>query len=172
MILKVLDKNTSLAEKKKTVFREQGIMITSILTAIGMAISILVEALFPGGGGATTQGKGGGKPENVKEWLRNKLKALASLPRRLSMEEVAALPGIIEAIISWILNRAKEVVGWVLQNLWALVIGVRELLYMYMVMRSHGNNIQPSKYQKAPPILITLKAMNANSLLCCSLLWV
>ena len=39
-----------------------------------MAISILVEALLPGSGGATTQSKGGGngKPENVKEWLRNK----------------------------------------------------------------------------------------------------
>ena len=51
-IAKVLDKDTSLAEKIRTLFREQGITIASILTAIGMAISILVEALLPGGGGA------------------------------------------------------------------------------------------------------------------------
>ena len=50
-ITKVLDKDTSLAEKIQTLFREQGIMIASILTAIGMAISVLVEALIPGGGG-------------------------------------------------------------------------------------------------------------------------
>ena len=46
-----------------------------------------------------------------------------------------ALPGIIGAIISWILNRAKEVVGWVLQNLWVLVIGFGGLLYMYIITR-------------------------------------
>ena len=50
-IAKVLNKDTSLAEKIRTLFREQGIMIASILTAIGMAIGVLVEALLPGGGG-------------------------------------------------------------------------------------------------------------------------
>ena len=50
-IAKVLDKDTSLAEKIRTLFREQGIMIASILTAIGMAIGVLVEALLAGGWG-------------------------------------------------------------------------------------------------------------------------
>ena len=50
-ITKVLDKDVSLAEKTKMLFWEQGITITSILMAIGMAISVLVEALLPGGGG-------------------------------------------------------------------------------------------------------------------------
>ena len=43
-IAKVLDKDTSLAEKIRILFREQGITIASILTAIGMAIGVLVEA--------------------------------------------------------------------------------------------------------------------------------
>ena len=47
-IAKVLDKDTSLGEKVRTLFREQGITIASILTAIGMAIEVLVEALLPG----------------------------------------------------------------------------------------------------------------------------
>ena len=46
-IAKVLDSNTSLGEKIRTLFREQGIMIASILTAIGMAIGVLIEALLP-----------------------------------------------------------------------------------------------------------------------------
>ena len=45
-ISKVLDKDTSLGEKIRTLFREQGIMIASILTAIGMAIRVLVEAYY------------------------------------------------------------------------------------------------------------------------------
>ena len=59
---KVLDKDTSLAEKIRTLFREQGITIVSILTAIRMAIWVLVEALLPGGGGAAAASGGGGEP--------------------------------------------------------------------------------------------------------------
>ena len=111
-IAKVLDKDTSLAEKIRTLFREQAIMITSILTAIGMASSVLIEALLPGGGGTAASGGPPPKDEKgVKEWLRNKLKALASLPGKLGMKAAEALPGIIGAIISWIFNRASEVVG-------------------------------------------------------------
>ena len=50
-IAKVLDKDTSLAEKIRTLFRVQGIAIASILTAIGMAIGVLIEALLPGDSG-------------------------------------------------------------------------------------------------------------------------
>ena len=46
-IAKVLDKDTSLGEMIRTLFREQGITIASILTAIGMAIRVVVEALLP-----------------------------------------------------------------------------------------------------------------------------
>ena len=66
----------------KTLFREQGITIASILKAIGMAIGVLVEALLPGGGAATASGGREPPPKDekgLKEWIRNKLKALASL---------------------------------------------------------------------------------------------
>ena len=86
MISKVLNKDTSLAEKIRTLCREQGITITSILMVIEMAIGILLEAFLPSSEGGATQGKGGGKPENVKEWLRNKRKDLASLLGRLGMK--------------------------------------------------------------------------------------
>ena len=66
----------------------------------------------------------------LKEWIRNKLKALASLLGRLGIKAAEALPGIIGGIISWILNRAKDVVGWVSQNLWALVVGIGGLIYI------------------------------------------
>ena len=81
-IAKVLDKDTSLAEKILTFFREQGITIASILTAIRMAIGVLVEALLPGDGGASAASGVGEPPKDekgLKEWIRNKLEALASL---------------------------------------------------------------------------------------------
>ena len=137
-IAKVLDKDTSLGEKIRTLFREQGITIASILMAIGIVIGVLAEALLPGGGGAIS-GEGGVPPpkdeKGLKEWVRNKLKALASLLGKLGRKAAEALPGIIGGIISWILNRAKDVVGWVSQNLWALVVGIGGLIYTYMVTR-------------------------------------
>ena len=75
MTAKVLDKDVTLAEKIRTLYREQGITIASVFTAIGMAISVLFEALLPGGGDAV-----GGEPpppkdeKGVKEWLRKNLK--------------------------------------------------------------------------------------------------
>ena len=128
-ITKVLDKDTSLAEKIRMPFREQGIMIASILMAIRMAISVLVEALLPGSGVVSV-----GEPpppmdeKGVKEWLRNKLIALAVLLGRLGMKAAEALPGIIGAIISWVLNRTADVVGWASKDLWALVVGIEGLL--------------------------------------------
>ena len=94
-IAKVLDKDTSLGEKIRTLFREQGITIASILTAIRMAIGVLVEALLPGGGAATASGGGGEPPpkdeKGLKGWIRNKLKALASLLGRLGIKAAEAL---------------------------------------------------------------------------------
>ena len=49
------------------------------------------------------------------------------------MKVAETLPGIIGVIISWVLNRAADVVGWVSQNLWTLVVGIRGLLHMYRV---------------------------------------
>ena len=88
-------------------------MIASILMVIGMAIGVFVEALLPDGGGTVV----GGEPpplndeKGLKEWIRNKLKALASLLGKLGMKAAEALPGIIGVIISWVLNRASDVVG-------------------------------------------------------------
>ena len=132
-IAKVLGSDSSLTEKIRTLFREQGITIASIFMAIGMTIGVLVEALLPGGGGFSVASGGG--EEGLKEWIRNKLKALASLLGKLGVKAADALPGIVGGIISWILNRAKDVVGWLSQNLWVLVVGIAGLIYTYMVMR-------------------------------------
>ena len=69
-IAKVLDKATSLGEKIRTLFREQGITIASILTAIGMAIGVLGEALLPDGRGALASGGGGEPPPKDEASLK------------------------------------------------------------------------------------------------------
>ena len=139
-IMKFLDKETgTLGERIRTFFKEQGITIISILTALGMTLGALIEALLGGPSASaptsqstTTSDKKGG----AREWIKNKLKALSQLLGKLADKVLASLPGIIGLIISWILNRAKEVVGWLSQNLWALITGAGVLIYTYFMTKT------------------------------------
>ena len=139
-ITKFLDKETgTLGERIRTLFKEQGITIVSILTAVGMTIGVLIEALLGGPSASTptsqsttTSDKKGG----AREWIKNKLKALSSQLGKLAAKAGAALPGIIGSIVAWLLNRAKEVVGWLSNNLWALITGVGVLIYTYFMTKT------------------------------------
>ena len=142
-ITKFLDKETgTLGERIRTLFKEQGITIVSILTAVGMTIGVLIEALLGGPTVSTTTSgstpaDGGDKKGGAREWIKNKLKALSQLLGKLADKALASLPGIIGSIISWILNRAKEVIGWLSQNLWALITGVGVLIYTYFMTKTN-----------------------------------
>ena len=140
-ITKFLDKETgTLCERIRTLFKEQGITIVSILTALGMTLGVLIEALLggpsttstPTSQSTTTSDKKGG----AREWIKNKLKALSSLLGKLAAKAGAALPGIIGSIVAWLLNCAKEVVGWLSNNLWALITGVGVLIYTYFITKT------------------------------------
>ena len=140
--MKFLDKKTgTLGERIKTLFREHGITIFSILTALGMTLGVLIEALLggpsttstPTSQSTTTSDKKGG----AREWKKNKLKALSQLLGKSADKALASLPGIIGSILSWKLNRAKEVVGWLSQNLWALITGVGVLIYTYFMTKTN-----------------------------------
>ena len=142
-IIKFLDKETgTLGERIRTLFKEQGITIISILTALGMTLGVLIEALLGGPSttstptlqSTTTSDKKGG----AREWIKNKLKALSQLLGKLADKALASIPGIIGSVISWILNRAKEVVGWLSQNLWALITGIGVLIYTYFMTKTRS----------------------------------
>ena len=140
-IMKFLDKETgTLGKRIRTLFKEQGITIISILTALGMTLGVLIEALL--GGPSTTSTPTlqstttSDKKGVAREWIKNKLKALSELLGKLADKALASLPGIIGSILSWILNRAKEVIGWLSQNLWALMTGVGVLIYTYFMTKT------------------------------------
>ena len=142
-IMNFLDKETgTLGERIRTLFKEQGITIVSILTALGMTLGVLIETLLGGPTAVSTptsgssSNSGGDKKGGAREWIKDKLKALSSLLGKLAAKAGAALPGIIGSIVAWLLNRAKEVVGWLSNNLWALITGVGVLIYTYFMTKT------------------------------------
>ena len=89
----MLDSDASLGEKIRTIFREQGITIFSVLTAVSMIISTIVLAVTGGGGSAP-----GSPPKDegeFRKWLKKQLNRLTNALKRLAGKAVAALPGII-----------------------------------------------------------------------------
>ena len=88
LIMKLLDKETgTLGERIRTLFKEQGVTIVSILTAVGMAIGVLIEALLGSPTVSTTTSQGtttSHKKGGAREWIKNKLKTLSQLLGRLT----------------------------------------------------------------------------------------
>ena len=138
--MKFLDKETgTLGERIRTLFKEQGITIVSILTALGMTLEVLIEALL--GGPSTTPTSEStttsDKKDGAREWIKRKLKALSQLSGKLADKVLTSLQRTLGSIISWILNRAKEVVGWLSQNVWALITGVGDLIFTYFMTKTN-----------------------------------
>ena len=121
---KIIDEDLSLREKLKLVFREHGLTITAVLTSIGLIISTIVTALT-GGAGSPTPPK---NPNKLKEWVKNKLKALARLLGRIAGKAAAALPGIIGSIIAGVLNFLKKVVTAAAEHVWLFLTSIATLI--------------------------------------------
>ena len=104
-----------------------------------MTHGVLIEALLGGPSASTPTSDGtsaGDEKGGARERIKNKLKVLSQLLGKLADKALASLPGIIGSILSWILNRAKEVIGWLSQNLWALITGIGVLIYTYFVTKT------------------------------------
>ena len=127
-IEKVLDKDTSLAGRICTLFREQGITIFSILTALSMTIT----GVFGGGGGG--RGAGGSLPEDegtLKKWLDR----LANGLKRLAGKTVEALPAIVGSAVGAILSFFGKAVGFVAKHTWALIVFIARLVGWWLMQK-------------------------------------
>ena len=126
-INRLINEDTTLAERIRTLFREQGITIASILTALGMVVSTLVLAISGGGAAAVptppAPSKGG-----LREWVKKYLHALGRVLAKLAAKAGAALPGIIGSVVGWLLNLLSKTAGWLASNLWALMLAVGGIL--------------------------------------------
>ena len=129
---KVIDKNASLTEKIPTLFREQGITIFSILTALSMTISTIILAItgvFGGGretGGSTPKDEG-----TLKKWLDR----LANALKKLAGKAVEVLPAIMGSVVGAILIYLGKAVGFVAKQTCALIVFVAGLIGIWLMQR-------------------------------------
>ena len=127
---KILDSGTSLGEKIRTLFREQGITIFSVLTAVSMIISTIVLAVTGGGSGSHPKDE-----EEFRKWLKKQLNRLANTLKRLAGKAVAALPSIIGSVVGAILSFLDKTVGPLAQHTWTLIAFAVGLIGAWLIRR-------------------------------------
>ena len=97
-------KNLPLREKLKYIFKKYGFTVFSILSAVGVVIGVIVSNLSKG---LSALGKGVG----------NGLKTIGK-----KLGEI--LPGMVGAIVSFLFKTAGQVIGFLGENAWLLIMAV------------------------------------------------
>ena len=114
---------SSLAERIRTLFREQGITIFPILTVFSMTISTIALVITGAFGGGT-----GGSPPKDEGILKKWLDRLVDTLERLAGKTVEALPAIVGSLVAAILSFLGKAVGFVAEHTWALIVFVAGLI--------------------------------------------
>ena len=60
------------------------------------------------------------------------LQKIANILIKLGDKALAALPGIIGAVVNSLLKSAASAVGFLAENLWALIVAIGGLLYVWI----------------------------------------
>ena len=133
---KVLDKDTSLAERIRILIREQIINIISALSALLAGIATIVLSVmsdFGGGGGtgvSSLKDKG-----TLKKWLYR----LADALKRLAGKAAEALPAIVGSVASVILSLLGKAVGFVAEHTWALTVFVAGVIGWWLMQKNKND---------------------------------
>ena len=132
---KVLDKDKFLAERIRTLFKEQGITIFSILAALSMTISpiaLTITSAFGGNRGVE------GPPSKDKGTLKKWLDRLADALKRLTGKAAEVLPAIVGSVVDATLSFLGKAVGFVAEHTWALIVFVVGLIGWWLMQKGLG----------------------------------
>ena len=131
-ISKLLDEDTALGERIKTLFKEQGINHSFNTNSFRFYYFDNSRISNSGSTSAINSNNNNNNPNKKSNWVKDKLKALAGLLGKLGEKFAAALPGIIGSIVAWLFNTAKEVVSLLAENAWTLLVFLGGILLVFV----------------------------------------
>ena len=154
-----IDSDDTLGSRVRELLRREGVTIASLLTAIGMTIAAVVEGIVLATKSAVSavtpkppapKLKPPGpkpkpdvpdtpieppkppeppKPKTWTDWFKDQLQKIANLLLKLGDKALIALPGIIGAVVNFVLKSAGAVAGFLADHLWAFAVVVGGILY-------------------------------------------
>ena len=147
-----------MAQRIRTLFREEGITIFSILTALLRTISTIALAII-----GVLGGGGGGSPPKDEGDLNKWLNRLADALKRLAGKAVVALPAIVGSVAGVILSFLGKAFGFVAEHTWALIVFAARLTGVWLMQKvkkgyvfSSACFIKPFVFLPMPDIFSTL----------------
>ena len=69
------------------------------------------------------------KPKTWTDWFKDQLQKIANLLLKLGDKALIALPGIIGAVVNFVLKSAGAVAGFLADHLWAFAVVIGGILY-------------------------------------------
>ena len=154
-----IDSEDTLGSRVRELFRREGVTIASLLTAIGMTIAAVVEGIVLATKSAVSAvtpapkpKPPGPKPPDLKpdvpdtpieppkppeppkpktwtDWFKDQLQKIANLLLKLGDKALIALPGIIGAVVNFVLKSGGAVAGFLADYIWAFAVVVGGILY-------------------------------------------
>jgi hypothetical protein len=124
------DETRPLNERLKELFRRDGLTIGALITAVGMTISTIILAVMPHTNSTSPSGNDSNK---VKAAVKKTLIKLANFLLDLAKKALAALPGVIGAIVSFIFKKAGEAVLFLSEHLVVLLLASILALYEFIL---------------------------------------
>ena len=164
-----IDSDSTLGNRVRALFRREGVTIASLLTAVGMTIVAVVEGIVlatrsavsavtaapkPKPPGPKPPGPKSDvpdtsieppkppeppKPKTWTDWFKDQLQKIANLLLKLGDKALIALPGIIRAVVNFVLKSAGAVAGFLADHLWAFAVVVGGILYTSVMEISKKN---------------------------------
>ena len=167
---KMLHQDLTLGEQIQTLFREQGITIASVITALGLAIGMIVQGILSAAKfivNPTPSPKPTPKPDptpkpkpkptpeptpepGIKGWIKQQLQKIANLLSKVADKMLIALPGIIGSVVSFVLKAASTAVGFISEHLWLLIVALVGLLYNYVQSLSLSSSLSQPGLSQSP----------------------
>ena len=161
---KMLNQDMTLGERIQTLFREQGITITSVITALGLAIGMIINSILSAAKSIVPPAPPAPTPKptppaptptpeppaptpGIKGWIKEQLRNIANLLLKLADKMLIALPGIIGSVVSFVLKAASTAVGFISEHLWLLIVALVGLLYNYVQSLSLSSSLSSSLSQ-------------------------
>ena len=136
---KVLD--LPLLSKIKNILGREGLTIASIAGIIGTIISTIFSIIFVN----SSPGSGPGpnpKPDpsiaekiykKIKEVIESSLNKLVALLKKIAAWALATLPTVIGPIVAWLLERAADIVKYVAENTFIIIMLLLGLGFKFII---------------------------------------
>ena len=140
-LYKIADSDLGLKERLKILWREQCLTITAMLTAVGMTISTIILAIkntFGFKGNSGSKKPPSNDPDTVRQWVKNKLQALARLLGKLGAKTLSSFPAMIGSIVSWVLGMLKKTVEFTAQHVYMFITFIATIIGYYLFEQIHG----------------------------------